>query len=586
MKFFHRLRHIDWTRPIVRQWPLMLAWVVLVGWESLIKNPFPRWMIIFLHAYLVALLVEWSRSRVIKGIVYAVIYLLFFTELWLSWLFGMHISPGVLVLLAETNGRESVEFLESLTDQPGFWRVLACLLAAVLLNVMAERNQERLCRWLGRFGKTTRLLRYVAAVMLLCGMVTSVNYVNLLRCEEPNDVDEWRSHMRNPDDSLTKLFVSIYDICLAKHEMEKACRQAEQVEVVAQTATNDSLNIILVIGESYIRDHASIYGYPLATTPFLVEEQRQGRLFAFTDVVSPYNQTTKVMRNLLCCNSLGDEEKWTDTPPLMAVFKRNGYWVGMEDNQKAMGLSDLFSFSLNAFLYHPRMMTACYDVVNDSTFEFDGQLVDYCRRQHLSSNKATHRLLLFHLLGQHIGFRYRYPQLPYFQHFSADSLAYRKESWIDPEMQEEIAHYDNATRYNNYVIQKIAALYKEENTVLVMLADHGEEVYDYRPRYGRDDWKLGDSPADVLRWQYSVPFVVWCSDRYRALHPALIEELQHATTRPMMIDNTCQLLFKLAGLQTPYYNSSRDVTSDDYRCPPRVVNDVCNYDSIMQAAKQ
>ena len=150
MKFYHRLRHIDWTRPIVRQWPLMLAWVVLVGWESLIKNPFPRWMIIFLHAYLVALLVEWSRSRVIKGIVYAVIYLLFFTELWLSWLFGMHISPGVLVLLAETNGRESVEFLESLTDQPGFWRVLACLLAAVLLNVMAERNQERLCRWLGR----------------------------------------------------------------------------------------------------------------------------------------------------------------------------------------------------------------------------------------------------------------------------------------------------------------------------------------------------------------------------------------------------------------------------------------------------
>lgn len=574
------LKHIDWTRPISRQWPLMVAWVVLIGWASVTKNPIPRWPLIFLHAYLVATLVEVSRSKLVKAVAYFIIYLLFITELGLSWLFGMHISPHVLVLVGETTGRESAEFLESLADMPGWWGLVTCTIAMIVLNVLAERYREQVIRFFLRCPLLQRGIRWLAAGLILVGVAASVCYVYLLRCSVPNEVDEWRSHMRNPDDALTKVIVSVYDISLAKKEMELATHQAEQVKIVPQTAGEDTLNVLLVIGESYIKEHSSLYGYPLNTTPFLLEEQRQGRLFAFTDVVSPYNQTTKVMRNLLCCNSLGDGEEWTSSPPLMAVFKKNGYWVSMQDNQRTMGMGDVFAFSLNAFLYHPRMVSACYHETNDSTFDYDGQLVDYYRRQHLQHSSTLHplRLLVFHLVGQHVGFRHRYPQEQRFCHFTKDSITHRHEPWLTDEMRQDIAHYDNATRYNDYVLQQIAALYQNENTVMVMLADHGEEVYDYRPRYGRDDWDLGDAPEDVLRWQYCVPFVVWCSDRFRERHPELMQRLQAAVNRPLMIDNTCQLLFRLSGMQTPYYISSRDVLSDDYCCPPRIINDVFSYD--------
>lgn len=572
---------IKWSRPISKQWPLMLAYIVLIGWESVTKNPFPRWMLIFLHAYVVAALVEWSHSRVVKALAYVLIYVLFVTELGLDWLFGMHISPSVLVLMAETTGRESAEFLESLADKPGFWNVVGCTVVLAALNILAERMRETVCRWMERRPRTVRVLRVVAAVLLLGGIVGSAGYLKLFNCKEPNDIDEWRSHMRHPDDALTKLVVAGFDIHLARNEMEQASLQAEQVTATPQTAGDDSINVILVIGESYIREHTPLYGYPLQTTPFLSEEQRQGRLFVFTDAVSPYNQTTKVLRNLLCCNSMGDGETWNNTPPFMAVFKKNGYWVGMEDNQKTMSLGDVFAFSLNAFLYHPRMMSACYDEVNDSTFEYDGQLVENYRRRHSQpSDGQSRRLLLFHLMGQHVGYRHRYPGERSFQHFTADSTAFRHETWLTKEMREEIAHYDNATLYNDYVLQQIAGLYSNENTVMVLLSDHGEEVYDYRDSYGRDDWALGDSPREVLRWQYCVPFMVWCSERFCERHPELTEQLEKSTDRPLMLDNTCQLLFRLAGLQTPYYHSKRDVLSDDYQCPRRIINDEYDFDEL------
>ena len=117
-----KMKQINWLKPVTTQWPLMLAYVVMIGWASVTKNPIPRWLIIFLHAYLVAGLVTIIQSRIVKAVVYAIIYILFLTEIVLEWIFGMAISPNVLVLMAETNSRESTEFFESLLDKPQLWQ--------------------------------------------------------------------------------------------------------------------------------------------------------------------------------------------------------------------------------------------------------------------------------------------------------------------------------------------------------------------------------------------------------------------------------------------------------------------------------
>ena len=579
-----KIKDIPYMKPIVEQWPLMLAYIVLIGWISVTKNPIPRWMLIFLHAYLAAGLVTICRSRVVKALVYIVIYVLFTTEIVLEWIFGMNISPNVITLLVETNARESKEFLETMLDKPQLWQVPLCVVCMIILNIIAEKNSQRVRGWI-KGPKTVKVLKGIATVLLVGGIIFSYHYIRLLQCDEMNEVDEWRSHMRNPDDLVTKVMVSFYDMSIAEKEMSRVIEMAQQVKAMPQPEQDDSLNVIVVIGESYIREHATLYGYPLQTTPFLSKEQKDGRLFVFKDMVSPYNQTTRVIRNLISCNSLGDHEDWASAPPFTAIYKKDGYHVALYDNQKNFDMGFVFAYSLNTYLYHPQIMEACYHETNDSTFEFDGQLVDYYHRQSSVNRKLStvnyhRRLLLFHLLGQHVGFEYRYPED--FDHFDEDSLSFRKESWLTEEMLEDIAHYDNATLYNDYVLQQIISLYRQENTIVVYLSDHGEEVYDYRDNLGRDDWTLGSDPRQVLRWQYMVPFMVWCSDKYASTHPDRIELLREAITRPAMLDNVCQMLFHLSGLNTPYYHQQRDVLSSDYVCPKRIINESIDCDSLLR----
>lgn len=569
----------SFMKPIVEQWPLMLAYIVLIGWSSVTKNPIPRWMLIFLHAYMLAAVVTFSKSKVVKALAYIVIYVLFTTEITLEWIFGMNISPNVIMLFVETNARESKEFLESMLDKPQLWQVPLCVAGMIVLNIIVEKNRLRVNQWC-KGPKTTKILRGIAIFLLIGGVIFSYNYVKLFLCDEMNEVDEWRSHMRNPDDLVTKVVVSFYDMSIAEKEMSRVITLAEQVEALPQSASNDSLNVIVVIGESYIREHAALYGYPLQTTPFLSHEQKEGRLFVFTDMVSPYNQTTRVIRNLLSCNSLGHHEDWSSAPPFTAIYKKNGYHVTMYDNQKNFDMGFVFAYSLNTYLYHPQIMKACYHETNDSTFEFDGQMVDDYQKRQTPSAK---RLVLFHLLGQHVGFEYRYPKN--FAYFNEDSLSFRKEPWLTKDMREDIVHYDNATRYNDHVLQQIIGLYDQQNTIVVYLSDHGEEVYDYRENSGRDDWGMGSDPRQVLRWQYMVPFVVWCSDKYAATHPDIIKQLQNATSRPAMLDNVCQLLFHLSDLKTPYYNKTRDVLSSDYVCPKRILNESIDCDSLKKSTE-
>lgn len=568
-------------QPVVSQWPLLLAYIVLVGWSSLLQNPFYRWFIIFLHAYIVASVVHLTKSKLLKGFFYVVCFTLYFIEAMLESCYGLAISPGTLALLVETNPQETQEFFGTVMLKPAFWATLLAGIAFIVLAVWAERRRLRVAERLQR-PKPYRVLRIVAMLFLLIGLIGSECYVKLFQCKSIDEVSAWNRHMRYPSDAMTRVVIAFFDTHLAKDEMDIAI--AQTLDVAKQTIKSDKgpVNVVFVIGESYIRQHASVYGYPMNTTPFMKQEQQEGRLVVFTDAVAPYNLTTLVVRNIVSTNSMASGQRWSQRPPLTAVFKQAGFYVTMYDNQRIYSFASTQTFALNNYLYHPQVLKACYDETNDQGFEFDGQLVDdYAKKRH---PKNVSRLAIFHLMGQHNQFELRYPNRDTrFARFTADSIGWRKEPWMTDRKRLEIARYDNATLYNDYVVSQIAELYKDEPTVVVYLSDHGEEVYDYRDNIGRS---LADNLPEMLSHQYGVPLVVWCSDKYRELHPDVMARLQQAKDRPLMTDNVCQLLFRLGGLtKQPYYVAQRDVLSDDYACGRRLLNDRWDYDDIRNKRK-
>lgn len=382
-------------------------------------------------------------------------------------------------------------------------------------------------------------------------------------------------------DAVTSLFYSFYSIKLVNEEMKQAIDVSRNIRQENVTSYADSLNVIYVIGESYIKSHAQLYGYNLPTTPNLLQEKENGNLFVFDNVVSPFNSTTLTMKNTFCCNSIRDKERWADCPYFPTIFKKAGFDVYFWDVQKDDSIQAIFEYSLNSFVYNKDLAQESYTKISKNVFQYDDQAVSDFSAEVKKLGKCN--LIMFHLMGQHVAAKRRYPHINQFDKFTFKDIK-RKTSYLDDSKRQMIAEYDNATLYNDYVLKHIIDLYRNKNTVLLYFSDHGEEVYDYRDSFGRG--KLENKMLrQGLRSQYEVPFMIWCSDKYIKMHPQKMKAIKSALHRPFETDNLCNVLFDLAGISTPIYKPARDVLSPKYQRKDRVVEGIYNYDKIMKQSK-
>lgn len=528
-------------------------------------------LISLFYAYCLTVLLQYTAPRVGKAVLYVMALIPPVINVFLHLEFNSRLSPNILLLLAETNIKECSDFFSTYAATPSFVITVVLCLLSVAVIVLMERRTASLPHCI-----TEKVLLTTALACAGGGFVATADFYRLLfTCTNATQVDEvLRDHHLKPMDNVSCLVYSIYDLHLMRNEVDEALKMTMNMKGTARYEQDDSLNVVLVIGESYNKRHAGLYGYQLNTTPYMDCEQEQGRLFVFTNTVSPYNLTSKVLRNMFSTNSLGNGESWTQHPFFPAIFQRAGFQVAFWDNQYDPSSREEFDFSLNAFLHHPALEKQVYAKTNSQTFETDDQLIDDFE-QHAADRKPRLQLMMFHLMGQHFSYYNRYPHGSDFDHFNADSID-QQNDYLTREKRQLIADYDNATRFNDWCLSKIIENYRQANTVLLYLADHGEEVYDYRDKYSRS-WEK-PVPREVARYQYETPMIIWFSDSYMRKNPEKVAAVKQSLDRPFSIDNICHMLFSLASLQTTYYRPERDLTNKAYHCPPRLLNDSNDYD--------
>lgn len=264
--------------------------------------------------------------------------------------------------------------------------------------------------------------------------------------------------------------------------------------------------------------------------------------------------------------------KWCDSPFFPALFHSAGYNVWLWDNQYTPGDGRaMCEFTLNSFLRDTSLARLSYTAINDTAWAWDGNLVtDFLR--HAAPRRRS--LAVLHLWGQHTDAADRYPHTPAFTRFRGADYRRRREPWMTDAKRQAIAHYDNATLYNDHVLGLVLRALAGRDAALVYLSDHGEEVYDYRDHTGRD---LSMTPQ-ALHAYHDVPMMVWLSESFRARRPALAEAVRRAAGRPFLTSDLCHLLFRLGRLRTTYYRPERDILSPRYRTAPRLVQDNVPYD--------
>lgn len=517
-----------------------------------------------------------------KVYLYALSYVFSLIEIYVIINFGTRFTSLIIQLIAETNTNETYEFVSSYILTRKF--LFFCFFATMFIGINAcvEKFEEKVIYICKQKLHIPHIISFLSvSMLLLLGTISLYRDIRFLKCIFSNNHTEAIPMLTNYiyGDNYTsfgKIFFSLYLYSTTLTESDKI---AENLKSISNITSNfSSKNIVLILGESFNKYHSSLYGYDQKTNPLL--ESKLNNLFLFTDAITPHISTSYCLRKLFSFANQDSQIYWIDTPLFPVFFKSAGYSVTFMSNQECPKKNDSMWDAINNFLVHQSTIPYLFDYVNSVKHQFDLTLVDEFKNNYHRIHTQNYKLTIFHLLGQHVAYNERYPESDTF--FTKNDYQHRKD--LNDKQKEIIAHYDNATLYNDKVVASIIDIFSNEDAIVIYLSDHSDEVYDYRDQFGRShETFITKGRAQFL---YEVPFMIWVSDKYKEAHPDIIKRIENSVNRPFMTDDLPHLMLDLAGIECEWFEPSRSLINDQYNVNrKRLLEDSKqDYDEIMKSA--
>lgn len=509
-------------------------------------------------------------NKIKLGIVVSIpVVAILFSELLTVFFYHSNFTIYVILLLFETNVQESTEFVHAALAHPGTWYAAAI----TILTGIAAYYLARLSR---KPFKYKKILAFVAFALVAWSGIRQVSaYYKLYRCFSSastvvcNDT-RFIPHLNTPFVRLA--YGSAFNMATSA--------ELDVLEKTVAATTVDSCSyrcplIVLVIGESFNKHHTPLYEKDyLPTTPLLMQQQEKGNLVVYTDAVAPFNFTSNAFKYMF---STWDEEsgdEWTRHTLFPAVFKKAGYCVDFYTNQFAMAQTDMWDFAGGTVFNHHGLSELQFTHRNPDIFDYDGELLR--ELPPTDSLTAQPTLLIVHLRGQHVKYDNRYPQT--YAKFTPND---EKTPFGGETGREIAAHYDNATLYNDAVVNTVFEMLKNTDGIGIFLSDHGEEVYDWRDKYERTNERT--ITPEIARYQYEIPLMFYMTDTFKVRHPDVAEVVTTSADHPFISSDLCHLLFYLGGISIPDYQEKRNILSPQYdKTRKRIIGSSTDYDELMR----
>lgn len=512
-------------------------------------------LLALLIVYLCYAISIWSQKAALgfRCIIYFILVTSFIARKFLLVEFGLQLTPSTFSLLQETNGHEVSGFLDIfILSKIG----LKYLLIAIGLYLIVFASDMLYVRKMiaTKCSEKMKLVfgGIIGLVFVMCVPAIRGGYEQLMQ------LPGGQSTFSAIQCTLLKLSKTSEE----SHSYWNKIQTINQEKGVA-SCSEDSINVVFVLGESFIKAHSSLYGYPLKTMPNMEKENENGNLFVFEDLVTPYNGTSNAMKNLFCLNDMSKGEKWYQSIYWPQLLKKAGYKLYLWDNQKNFDKRHGNTFYE---MYSHQVANVCYDRMNETAYDYDEAIVeDFKKNGQINYNGKNY--VWFHLMGQHFAFADKCPTDK--KVFQAKDIK-RTDSYLTGDMRQVIADYDNALHYNDEVLKSIIDLFRNTNSVLVFISDHGEEAYDYRAKASRPAMEPG-LENEYAHCQYDVPMLIWCSDLYMKKHKDVVNELANCTTHSSMSDKIGYSLIRLANIKTKHYVPQRDITNMNFQKTKRTI---------------
>jgi len=544
---------------------------------------------LFFDLYVLCFLLMWipeKARRWIRWVIAILLYAIALIDMFCYVRFESTLTPTMLMLAEETDGRETTEFFHSyvgwdlLTTKVG-WVLLVFVIhiGCSLLAYKIKKNYKSSnhYNYYNHYNHYTLLGPIALAALIWSFTEVRQNKVSMARLFSYDTIGDVEHELTRRD--AATLYLPVYRMVFSIYANHLAGKQIDQLDVARQGIAIDSCtfrtpNIVLIIGESYNRSHSQLYGYDKATAPRQLERSKDSSLVVFTDVVSCWNLTSFSFKHFLSLHAIGDPGDWCDAPLFPEVFRKAGYHVSFFTNQFMSKPSEkVYDFSGGFFLNNPEQSALMFDERNHQLFRHDEGLLTLPSPTLGEGRKGI--LTIYHLMGQHVDYVARYPK---------NRTKFYPKDYNRPDLDgaqlQCLCEYDNATAYNDSVVDAIIGRYEQEDAVVIYMPDHGEECFNPPMLF---HGRLHSTRIDrrLAREEFEIPFWIWCSNKNRELHPEIYNAVRAARQRPFMTDNLPHILLSLAGIYTKDYRSDYDLLSPQYNSKrPRMLKNQVNYNDL------
>ncbi|QMR45993.1 phosphoethanolamine transferase CptA [Citrobacter freundii] len=519
--------------------------------------------LLFSSLWLIPVFLFPNRIRIIAAVIGVVLWAASLAALSYYVIYGQEFSQSVLYVMFETNANEASEYLSQYFSLKIVFIALAYTAVAILLWTRL-RPVHIPSPW-----------RYLVSFALLYGLILHPMTVNTFIKHKPFEQTLNGLAARMEPAAPWQFISGYYQYRQQLTSLNSLLNENNALPPLAHFKDNSGdapRTLVLVIGESTQRGRMSLYGYPRKTTPELdALHKSDPNLTVFNNVVTSRPYTIEILQQALTFANEKNPDLYLTQPSLMNMMKQAGYKTFWITNQQTMTARNtmlaVFSKQTDKQFYMNQQRT-------QSAREYDSNVLAPFKE--VLADPAPKKFIIVHLLGTHIKYKFRYPD----GQGKFDNNIDHVPAGLSNDELEAYNDYDSANVYNDHIIASLINDYKatDPNGFLLYFSDHGEEVYDTPPHktQGRNE----DNPT---RHMYTVPFLLWTSEKWQAAHP---RDFSQVVDRKYSSSELIHTWSDLAGFTYDGFEPTRAITNPQFKETTRWIgnpykkNALIDYDTL------
>jgi heptose-I-phosphate ethanolaminephosphotransferase len=475
-------------------------------------------------------------------------------------IYSQEISQSVFMAAMETNPQELVEFLEIYFR----WWIPVLLLVYIAPAIV-------IFRFIQQPQPTNKQRIVVLSLITLLVAVPLTKHAK--KAGQGWSRLAQRYEVVEPFGMLQNFLLYRANLAESEGMLEKMRAVNKSASAIRLKDTQQKQTYVLVIGESTNRQRLGLYGYERETSPELQKISQD--LLVYQDVVAAIPYTIESLSTALTFAGLADFHRAFSYMNIVTLMQHAGFKVYWITNQQTLSQRNTL---LTAFASLADEVKFLNNNRNQHARQPDE--IVFPAYQKALADSAEKKLIIVHLLGTHFRYDYRYPES--FEEFTGEVPAGTQVKSADDKANYNA--YDNAVRYNDYVVAHLIADYQRTDPygALVYFSDHGEEVFDVQHFNGRN----GGLPSTNM---YTVPFLMWPSPSWREQRD--IAALQSGVQQPYSLSWFLHSWCDLVKIEFTECKPERSIFSSQFKPVTRwmgasIGGKPANYDQLAEKEKQ